>query len=228
MKWFFFIFVCVLFSSCSRAALIQPIETSTPSVEVKVTNPPPQSPEPTPEDPEEEKSPIIELPLVPKLTSNGEKLIIEFEVDRPYKNSYPEAPDARASGITVGIGYDCHYNSSSVIKQDWKGLGETNSTRLANTHPYFGQSAKDHLHEIIDILIKWNIAYKVFTEVDVAREYDNCKRTFPGFESLRPNAQAALISLTFNRGTGMVGPSRLEMRNIRDLITKQYYKAIAN
>jgi hypothetical protein len=40
-----------------------------------------------------------------------------------------------------------------------------------------------------------------------------------GFENLRPNAQAALVSLVFNRGSSMTGANRLEMRNLRPLVS---------
>jgi hypothetical protein len=173
-------------------------------------------------------SALVSLPQAPALSKAGSDLIIEFEVGgrSGYKNK-PEAPDARYSGITQGVGYDDHSNSVAAIKADWKAIGE-DANRLAATHPYFGKTAQAHLHEVADIAVPWITAYDVFTQVDVAREFDNCKRVFKGFNELRPNAQAALISLTFNRGTSMVGDNRLEMRNIRDLVPKEDYSGIAN
>ena len=50
----------------------------------------------------------------------------------------------------------------------------------------------------------------------MARTYAQCQRAFPGFDELRPNAQAALVSLVFNRGASMIGDGRREMRAIRD------------
>ncbi len=41
---------------------------------------------------------------------------------------------------------------------------------------------------------------------------------FPGMERLPAGAQAALISLVFNRGPGMKGRRRAEMRAIRELV----------
>lgn len=171
--------------------------------------------------------PMMRRPA-PPLSKAGESLIIEFEVGgKAGYRTHPEAPDARYSGVTWGIGYDGHANSVAVILIDWRPLGVPPSQRLAATHPYYGRSAQVHLRDVGDIIIPWMRAYEVFTRVDVAREYASCKKTFPGFEQLRPNAQAALMSLTFNRGASLAGPNRTEMRKIRDLVPKKNYSAIA-
>jgi len=62
--------------------------------------------------------------------------------------------------------------------------------------------------------------------VTLARFWGLCQRTWPGFDNLRPNAQAALLSLTFNRGSSMVGGNRREMRNIRDMTASKDYAGI--
>jgi hypothetical protein len=161
------------------------------------------------------------------LSAPGEALIIEQEVDRPYRASHPEAPDCRYSGITQGVGYDDHANSAAVVLGDWVALPARGAARLAATHPYYGCAAQAHLHEVVDIIVSWPIALDVFNRVDVARTWAQCRQTFPGFDALRPNAQAAIVSLVFNRGNSLVGPNRLEMRNIRDLVPKQDYGGMA-
>jgi hypothetical protein len=164
------------------------------------------------------------------LSKPGQDLVEEFEVGgkRDY-NPRPEAPDARYSGITWGIGYDAHQNSPSIIVSDWMRLGEIPAKKLSNTHPYYGVSAQNHLKDVHDIIIPWNDAVGVFDLVDVARTYSKCKKVFPGFENLRLNAQAALISLVFNRGDDMTGGNRIEMRDIRDYgIPTLNYERIAS
>ena len=44
------------------------------------------------------------------------------------------------------------------------------------------------------------------------------KKAFPGVEKLHPDAFGALVSLVFNRGGSTIGPSRLEMLNIKKAI----------
>lgn len=162
---------------------------------------------------------IFDLPPAPELSPQGHALIVEYETGGMAwynRNPHPEAPDERYSGITEGIGYDNSTVDRGVIRVDWKILGDKNANRLADTHSYRGRVAKQHLHEVSDILVPWMVALDVFDRVDCARTYALCKRTFPGFEELRVNAQAAIVSLVFNRGNAMSGPNRSEMRDIRD------------
>lgn len=189
-----------------------------------------ETPTATPEPSVVKKEPLIALPDVSLLSAAGHSLIVEYEVGGTAaynRNPHPEAPDARYSGITEGIGYDNSTVSPQLIRDDWRALGSQTADRLAATHPYRGRAAKQHLHEVIDILVTWPNAIDVFDRVDVTRTYQTCRRTFHGFDNLRPNAQAALVSLVFNRGNSMAGPNRVEMRAISDLVPRQDYSAIA-
>ena len=51
---------------------------------------------------------------------------------------------------------------------------------------------------------------------------------FPGVDKLPADAQGALVSLIYNRGSKMEGDSRREMRAIRDAVPKGDLKEIAN
>jgi hypothetical protein len=51
--------------------------------------------------------------------------------------------------------------------------------------------------------------------------------TFPGVDQLPPNAQGALVSLVFNRGPGMYGDCRREMRAVRDPVVRKDLPEIA-
>lgn len=200
----------------------EPILSPTPRPSPIVIVKPNATPIPTP-------NIILGNPEGPILTEKGHALIVEFEVGG--RNGYKqhcEAPDWKYSGITEGIGYDNHTNSANIIFKDWMRLGVTSAKRLSETHPYYGPTAKAHLKDVVDILIPWSDAIGLFDTVDVARTYSQCKKAFKGFEDLRLNAQAALISLVFNRGTDMTGPNRLEMRLIRDAVPKKDYDTIAS
>lgn len=214
-----FVFLFALTVAACQPRIAPLVEAPSASNEIAAQQP---SPTPLPVPPA-----FVALPTAPTLSARGEKLIIEQEVDHPYKASYPEAPDCRYSGITQGVGYDDHANSAAVVLNDWSALPASGATRLAATHPFYGCAAQRHLADVRDILISWMNALEVFNRVDVARTWAECQRVFPGFDNLRPNAQAALVSLVFNRGGSMVGPNRLEMRNIRDLVPKQDYSGMA-
>lgn len=191
---------------------------------------------PTPVVAESEK-PAVVLPSPPPLTaagkqlllsSGGRELVLEFETGgRSGYDPHPEWPGG-ASGVTVGIGYDCGYYSPKVILSDWAALKLSDRTRLGDASGLTGQRARARKNEVHDIFVQWAIATDVFDRVDVAREYSSAKHAVPGFEDLRPNAQAAWISLGFNRGWQMSGPNRLEMRAARDLVPKRDYEGMAH
>jgi hypothetical protein len=171
---------------------------------------------------------LFEPPQVPALSPAGENLIIEFEVGgHSGYNPHPELPDLRLSGVTVGIGYDLHQNTREHILSDFSSLSAPAPARLAATQPFYGRSAVEPWKAARDIIVPWQIAIGVFDRIDVAREWSRAERALPGFDALRPNAQAALISLGFNRGWGMSGDSRREMRGVRDAVRTRNYEVIA-
>jgi hypothetical protein len=170
---------------------------------------------------------LISLPPAPALSIEGRALIYEFEVGgagRVPNGGRPEWPGF-ASGVTVGIGYDCGYNSRAVILSDWRKL--TGADRLAATAGFTGQPAKAKALQVRDIIVSWGLASEVFDATSLVKFWQLTSRTFPGFEDLRPNCQAALVSLVFNRGNSLAGPKRVEMRAIRELVPREDYAGIA-
>jgi hypothetical protein len=173
----------------------------------------------------------IQQPIAPHMTKVAENLVFESEVGGEYqykKWPHPEAPDARYSGITEGIGYDNAENAPKLIQQDWHLLSGNSSNRLADTHPYRGKTAQQHLHEVVDILVPWTTSYNVFYQVDLPRVDGACRRAYEGFDQLRPKAKDAIRSLVFNRGTAMSGPTRTEMRDLKPAIAKPDYAKMAS
>jgi hypothetical protein len=215
--------------------LVEPKDLAPDAPVLKESTAPYTLAEPTPFVPESEK-PAIVLPSPPPmsaagkqllLSSGGRELVLEFETGgKSGYDPHPEWPGG-ASGVTEGIGYDNGYYSRKVILSDWAALKLNDRTRLADTAGITGQRARAKRQEVKDIFVQWAIATDVFDRVDVAREYSNAKRAVPGFEDLRPNAQAAWISLGFNRGWQMSGPNRLEMRAARDCAPKRDYEGMA-
>lgn len=171
-----------------------------------------------------------EPPKGPKLSQRGYQHILDFEVGggkRYYdqKLRYPTWPGAQ-SGITVGVGYDLGYNSKEVILSDWEELGSPRE-RLAKMSGLKTQKAREALPSVKDIEVQWKISEGVFNRVTLTRFHTLTRNTFPGFDELHENAQAALVSLVFNRGSSMVGDSRLEMRKIRDCVARKDYAGMA-
>jgi GH24 family phage-related lysozyme (muramidase) len=165
----------------------------------------------------------------PLLNEAGYQLILEHEVGggQTYYNRFLQRPTwpGEQSGVTVGIGYDCGYNTRTVILSDWAGMG--GGARLAAMAGITGIEAKAKALQVRDILIEWKLAERVFQQTSLEKFYLLTRKTFPGFDDLHPNCQAALVSLVFNRGSSMTGERRREMRDIRAAVPEQNYRAIA-
>lgn len=176
---------------------------------------------------------LVGLPPQVELSPEGYQLILDFEVGggKPYYDKFLQRPEwpGESSGVTIGVGYDISTVSKNVFFGDWKALPESPLKRLSATQPFSGRAAIEPCRQVRDILIAWEIGKNVFDRVDISRFYALTKRAFPGFEDLHPNAQAALVSLVFNRGSGMSGSSRSEMRDLRDYaVPRQDYERMAS
>ncbi|NJK73161.1 MAG: hypothetical protein HC942_02050 [Microcoleus sp. SU_5_6] len=168
----------------------------------------------------------------PLLSYRAIELILEFEVGggREYYNKFLQRPTwpEGASGVTIGIGYDLGYNSSEVFNKDWNKLGDSDQKRLSNCCGFKGETAKNRLASVRDIVVAWELAWEVFNDVTVPKFYDLTREAFPSFDELPADVQGGLVSLVFNRGTSMEGNRRREMRAIRDLVPRKDVGGIAN
>jgi GH24 family phage-related lysozyme (muramidase) len=183
-----------------------------------------------------------EIAEIPVVNSNNESnplsaksfaLIIKHEVGggERYYNKYLKHPcyPGGESGVTIGIGYDLGYNTSYEFAKDWKGVIDTQSyMRLLRHLGKKSSEAKAAISSVEDIEVSWDAAEIVFKKNTLPRFINETKRAFPNSEKLHPDAFGALVSLVFNRGASISGPSRIEMLNIRNLIDSKNYKAIAN
>lgn len=200
-----------------------------PQVVLPGVSPLPAVPEPL--------APIVALPPAPLLGERGHQLILDYEVGggRPYyekKLAHPTVPPGE-SGVTIGVGYDLRFNTERALRGDWRKLDGGYLNRLAKATQLNHAQSQAILPQLRDILIRWDLAEEVFSEVTVTRFYQLARRTFPGMEDLRLDAQAVLVSLCFNRGSSMGVPdrpswdSRREMRAIRDLVPKRDYAGMS-
>lgn len=187
-------------------------------------------------DPQPEATPVVQadqqvidaidrLDITPKpplcvelLSPAAFELIVRHETggraryDRMYQR--PVWP-GRASGATIGIGYDLGHASRQVILDDW--TEHPQRPRLPQASGITGQAAKPVTAAMQDVRTSWPLAEDVFRCTSVINYYRVTERAFgKHFATLRPNAQGALVSLVYNRGGGMTGDKRRDMRAIRD------------
>jgi GH24 family phage-related lysozyme (muramidase) len=163
-----------------------------------------------------------------KIATKAIQLILNAEgIDQP--DNWPGG----ASGITIGIGYDLGYTTVDRFESDWGDtLPASQMQRLKEVVGLRGLSAKVCAHEFSDIKVTPEDAKKVFTERTLPIEQAKAQLAFPGFDKLPFDAQGALISLVYNRGTSMFDKPgedrRKEMRAIRDAVAVGDVQEIAN
>ncbi|MFA5180803.1 MAG: pesticin C-terminus-like muramidase [Syntrophales bacterium] len=163
-----------------------------------------------------------------KMSDKAIKLILDYEgLDKP--GNWPGG----ASGITIGIGYDLGYVTVDQFESDWGEFLPTQDINiLRSVVGLRGIKAKNKAASLPDIVITPTVAEKVFAERTIPLTQFKAAQAFPGIDKLPLDAQGALVSLVYNRGTAMADDSpedrRKEMRAIRDAVARQDMKDIAH
>jgi len=154
-------------------------------------------------------------------TRGGLELIVEFEISSPeyYERRLirPIWPGGE-SGITIGIGYDLGFATRPQIRDDWKDLPEQTVARLVEASRVTGTKARDLLPRLRDLRIPFAHAAKVFYTRSLVQYAGETRRVYPGIEFLPADAQSMMLSLIYNRGTKLTGPTRREMSDLVPLV----------
>ena len=132
-----------------------------------------------------------------------------------------------ASGPTIMIGVDCAYYTETEIKKIFNFLNETEINLVLGCIGKTGLNAKSYIKNLKGIKVSWDNAERVFYDIILPKFYDLTLKVWPKTEVLCPSAQVALTSIIFNRGSSLSGPSRIEMKNIKNLILLKKYKEIS-
>ena len=166
-----------------------------------------------------------------QVSRRGLDKLVEFEVSSEAyyekKLTRPTWPGG-ASGVTIGIGYDLGYNTPAQIGADWRGhLPETDVDQLVAVAGLKGTAAEKACTKVKNIRVPLSAARIVFYTRTLPRYAADTRRAYPGAERLLADAQSALLSLVFNRGTAMQGDKRREMREIVPLVAARDLPGIA-
>lgn len=166
-------------------------------------------------------------------------LIVSHEVTSKavYEKKYqrPEWPGV-ASGITVGIGYDLGYNTTSDIMKDWSPhLSPFVVQQMMKYAGLTGATAHARLAEARQsISVPWDVAMAVFMDVSLPKFEAMALRACPGSEKLPAGCFGVLTSLTYNRGASFTKARTQndhqdryrEMRNIRAHIVTGHWDLV--
>jgi GH24 family phage-related lysozyme (muramidase) len=161
-------------------------------------------------------------------------LILKYEVGggKAYYDKFLSKPTwpGGASGMTLGIGVDCGYYTPTELEKIFSFLPKKQLEIVKGASGKTGQAGKEYTnqHKNDGIVVTWDQALDIFNKLIWTKFAKLAEKAFPGLDQLCNNAYGALVSLVFNRGSSLIGDSRLEMRNIRVLVPKKDYKGIAN
>jgi GH24 family phage-related lysozyme (muramidase) len=158
------------------------------------------------------------------LTDKTKRFILDFEgLNQP--SEWPGGD----SGVTIGIGYDLGYVTIDQFEFDWGPYFTADQlNRLREAVGKRGIAARNRAPRFADIRIKRKDAETVFIERSLPMYALKTEMAFPGITELPQDAQGALVSLVFNRGTSMEGDRRSEMRAIRDAVPSGDLQEIAD
>lgn len=169
-----------------------------------------------------------------KLSPQARELLLKYEVGggKSYYEKYLSkfTWPGGASGPTIGIGIDCAYYSPEELKSIFSFLPENQIKLICGAYGKTGEQGKAYTKTLraTGIEVGWSEAVKIFEDVIWVKFSNLAEKVFPGLDKLCPDAYGAIVSLIFNRGGSLKGDSRLEMRNIKNLIPTKNYKQIAN
>lgn len=167
------------------------------------------------------------------LSRAGVDELVGYEIssDKYYEqNLAPPTWPGGASGVTIGIGYDLGYRTKTLISNDWDPEvdGQTLG-HLVSAAGIRGDDAKGATRSLKQaaVRIPLDAAKHVFYRVTLPEFAALTRKTYPGADKLPPDAQAALLSLIYNRGAGLDGPKRVEMANIKRHVKNADLEGIA-
>ena len=161
------------------------------------------------------------------------KLLFDYEVGggKSYYDKYLSkfTWPGGASGPTIGIGVDCGYYTKEELAKIFHFLKNDQIKLIQGASGKTGSSGKEYTKTLREagIIVSWDQAKEIFESLTWPKFAKLTEKAFPEVEKICDNAYGALVSLVFNRGSAMQGDSRLEMRNIRNLVPKKDYKGIA-
>lgn len=158
-----------------------------------------------------------------KLNDKGIEFIVSEETggrayyEKVYKSTFTWP--GGFSGPTAMVGIDIGYYTEEEVRRIFKPLTDTTELSLIQGgRGLKGLNAKEYTVKLKGITFTWEEAIQTFKEFILPKFTKLTEQRFPGVEKLTESAQAAMVSLVFNRGVKLTGDSRKEMLNLYNII----------
>lgn len=142
---------------------------------------------------------------------------------------HPEWPGG-ASGVTIGIGYDCGYSRPDTIAADWGNKLPAPMVKcLEDVAGIHGSPARSYAYQLRGaVTVPWDAAMAVFLQRDMPKWESIVAHALPNTDKLSADSFGALVSLAYNRGASFsnAGDRYTEMRNIKALMAAEQFDRI--
>jgi hypothetical protein len=137
-----------------------------------------------------------------------------------------------ASGPTVGVGFDCGYETIASIQAAWNGyIDGARIMTLTTAAGIKGSAAQAFVatHKNA-ITISWQESLAQFSGHEVPQWETVVEQHLPNTDLLSGDSLGALLSLTYNRGPSydLPGSRYAEMRNIKAHMATKAFNLIPN
>lgn len=157
-----------------------------------------------------------------KLHTNGIAFIAKEETGGLHYyqmvTRWPHYP-GHASGITIGVGYDLRFQSEGSFKSAWGPFLPAATLReLSRDIGQKGSRTRAQALQRSGIDVPFKAAWPVFVTATLPRFYQRTAGIYPSLDRLPDLCRSALVSLVFNRGAGLSGSRRRELREIRAIL----------
>lgn len=129
----------------------------------------------------------------------------------------PTVPDPlnTSSGVTIGIGYDCGYNTAAQIRLTWQSILPLHQVNaLAACAGLKKQAAVNALPTVKNIVVPVEAALQVFYNTTIYSFSKMAARIYPDLYKIHPVEQAVIVGLVYNRGADLDGDRRKEMKQL--------------
>ena len=159
-----------------------------------------------------------------KLDTNGVAFIAKEETGGLHYyemvTRWPHYP-GHSSGITIGVGYDLHFNTEANFKESWGNyLPASHIKELSKDIGLKGSKFRAKELKNIGIEVPFKFAWPVFINLTLPRFYNNTELIYPSINGLPDLCKSVLVSIVFNRGSNLSGSTRKEMRNIQNILNR--------
>jgi hypothetical protein len=137
-----------------------------------------------------------------------------------------------SSGPTVGVGYDCGYETAASIQADWSPF--IDAARVAILVPAAGLTGSHGQQFVAEhrnaITITWVESLAQFQGRELPKWEAIVEAHLPNTDLLSGDSFGALTSLTYNRGPSFDSPGSryVEMRNIKAHMAAERFDLIPN